>query len=75
MDYVTINLPPQAEPGGNLNFTIAYEGKVYSFTGAVPPIGTNCYTFHIPSGNLTMVNVMNGSGSYCYQAASSSASG
>jgi len=43
-------------PGGN--FTVVYEGMTYTFSGAAPPIGTNCVTLHVPSGNVTRVFVM-----------------
>jgi len=57
--------PSQAEPGGELNFTVVYQGGTYAFGAFVPPMGTNCVTLHVPSGNVTTTNVMNGSGSYC----------
>jgi hypothetical protein len=40
-------------PGGN--FTVVYEGRAYAFSGAAPPIGTNCVTLRVPSGNVTSV--------------------
>jgi len=51
--WLTPVFPPRAEPGGRLNFTVRYEGAIYSFSGLVPPTGTNCVTLHIPSGNIT----------------------
>jgi len=57
--------PSEATPAGGLSFTISYQGGTYNFTTDIPPIGTNCATFHIPSGNVTSTTVMNGSGSYC----------
>ncbi|HVB95493.1 MAG TPA: hypothetical protein VND41_02685 [Nitrososphaerales archaeon] len=61
--------PSDAEVGGSLNFTVAYQGATYNFFVNVPypPIGSNCVTFHIPSGSVTSTNVMNGLGSYCFQ--------
>ena len=57
--------PGEATPAGGLSFTISYQGEIYNFTAGIPPIGTNCATFYIPSGNLTTTTVMNGNGSYC----------
>jgi hypothetical protein len=63
--WLTPVFPLQAEPGGNLNFTVAYQGRTFHFVASVPPIGTNCVTLHVPSGNVTSATVMNGNGSYC----------
>ncbi len=63
--WLTPVFPAQATPGGELNFTVAYQGRTYNFTAGVPPIGTACVTLHVPSGNVTTTTVMNGNGSYC----------
>jgi len=63
--WFTPIFPAQAEAGGRLNFTIAYQGQTYNFVANVPGIGTNCVVLHLPSGNVTSTTVMNGSGSYC----------
>ncbi len=63
--WLTPIFPSQAEPGGQLAFTVAYQGTAYRFTENVPPIGSLCVTLHVPSGNITSTTVMNGSGSYC----------
>ncbi len=65
--WLTPIFPNQAEPGGQLSFTVTYQGQEYSFSATVPPIGTSCVTLHIPSGNVTTTSVMNGQGSYCWQ--------
>jgi hypothetical protein len=57
--------PGGATPAGQLSFTISYQGGTYNFTADIPPIGTDCATFHVPSGSATSTTVMNGSGSYC----------
>jgi len=57
--------PSQATVGGGLNITAVYEGKAYNFAGYYPPVGTDCVTLHVPSGNVTSSTAMNGSGSYC----------
>jgi hypothetical protein len=61
--------PSEAVVGGSLNFTVDYQGATYNFFVNIPypPIGTNCVTLHVPSGNVTSTNVMNGIGSYCFQ--------
>ena len=61
--WLVPDFPSQAVPVGQLSFTIAYQGGTYNFTTTIPPIGTNCVTFHIPSGNITTVT--NGNGAYC----------
>jgi len=63
--WLTPIFPSQAMPGGELNFTVTYQGRTYNFVAGVPPIGTNCVTLHLPSGNVTKTTVMNGNGSYC----------
>ena len=63
--WLVPDFPSQATPGGQLSFTIEYGGAPYNFTAYVPPVGTNCVTFQVPSGNMTSTTVMNGSGSYC----------
>ena len=63
--WLTPIFPAQAEAGGRLNLTIAYQGQTYNFVANVPGIGTNCVVLHLPSGNVTSTTVMNGSGSYC----------
>ena len=65
--WLVPDFPSQATPAGQLSFTITYQGETYNFVTYVPPIGTNCVTFHIPSGNMTSTTVMNGSGSFCSQ--------
>jgi len=63
--WLVPDFPSQATPAGQLSFTITYQGETYDFTAYIPPIGTNCATFHVPSGNVSSTTVMNGSGSYC----------
>jgi hypothetical protein len=63
--WLVPDFPSQATPAGGLSFTITYQGGTYYFTAYVAPVGTNCATFHIPSGNITTTLVANGSGSYC----------
>jgi len=63
--WLVPDFPSQATPAGGLSFTITYQGETYYFTAYVAPVGTNCATFHIPSGNTTTTLVANGSGSYC----------
>ncbi len=57
--------PSQATVGGGLNVTVTYQGETYNFAGYYPPVGTDCVTLHVPSGNVTSSTAMNGSGSYC----------
>jgi len=59
--------PSVAIAGGNLNITLVYQGRTYSFSAGYPPVGSNCATVSVPSGNVNNTNVMNGIGSYCYQ--------
>jgi hypothetical protein len=59
------DFPSQATPAGGLSFTITYQGGTYTFTASVLPVGTNCVTLRVPSGNLTITSVTNGNGSYC----------
>lgn len=63
--WLVPDFPSQATPGGQLSFTITYGGVPYIFTTYIPPIGTNCVTFRVPSDNMTSTTVMNGNGSYC----------
>jgi hypothetical protein len=63
--------PSQAMYGGGLNITVTYQGETYNFAGGIPPIGTECVTLHVPSGNVSSSTVMNGSGSYCSQSSTS----
>jgi hypothetical protein len=67
--WLTPVFPSDAVVGGPLNFTVSYRGATYNFgiSAPYPPIGTNCVTFHIPSGNVTSTTVANGIGSYCFQ--------
>ncbi len=65
--WLTPVFPNQAESGGQLSFTVVYQGSTYHFTATVPPIGTSCVTLHVPSANVTTTFVMNGQGSYCWQ--------
>jgi len=57
--------PTEATVGGGLNITVTYQGKTYNFAGYYPPVGTDCVTLSVPSGNLSSTTVMNGSGSFC----------
>ena len=63
--WLVPDFPSQATVGGGLSFTITYQGATYAFESGYPPIGTNCVTLHVPSGNVTSSTVMNGNGSYC----------
>jgi hypothetical protein len=65
--WLTPVFPNQATPGGQLSFTVMYQGETYSFSAAISPTGTSCVTLHVPSGNVTTAMVMNGQGSYCWQ--------
>ncbi len=60
--WLTPVFPSQAEPGGELNFTVTYQGRTYGFSAGVPPIGTSCVTLHVPSGNVTRLTTMNACG-------------
>ena len=62
--------PSQAVPAGELDFTVVYGGRTYSFSSSIPPVGTARLTLHVPSGNETTTLVTNGNGSYCYQVVS-----
>ena len=57
--------PSGTTQAGQLDFIVSYQNKTYDFTSLIPPVGTNCVTLRIPSGNVSTVNVMNGNGSYC----------
>ena len=63
--WVVPVFPSQANVGGGLNITVVYQGKTYNFAGYYPPVGTDCVTLSVPSGNVTSSMAMNGSGSYC----------
>jgi hypothetical protein len=63
--WLVPDFPSQATPAGGLSFIITYQSATYSFTASIPPIGTNCVTLYVPSGNVTSSTVMNGNGSYC----------
>jgi len=63
--WLVPDFPSQATVGGGLSFTINYQGATYTFNSGYPPIGTNCVTLHVPSGNVATSTVMNGNGSYC----------
>ena len=67
MGWLMPIFPSQALEGGNLNFTVAYQGKTYNFAAGFPPVGTDCATLSVPSGTVTRTTVMNGIGSYCFQ--------
>jgi len=63
--WLVPDFPSQATVGGGLSFTITYQGATYTFNSGYPPVGTNCVTLRVPSGNVTRNTVMNGNGSYC----------
>jgi len=63
--WLVPDFPSQAQVGGGLSFTITYHGATYTFESGYPPMGTECVTLHVPSGNVTTSTVMNGNGSYC----------
>jgi hypothetical protein len=63
--WLVPNWPSQATQAGQLSFTVSYQGGIYNFTTNIPPVGTNCVTLFVPSGNMNSTTVMNGSGSYC----------
>ena len=63
--WLVPDFPTQATPAGGLSFTITYLGGTYTFTASIPPVGTHCATLYVPSGNVTITFVANGSGSYC----------
>ncbi len=58
--WLTPVFPAQSCQAGNLNFTVAYQGKIYSFSETIPPIGIERVTLHVPSGGVTTKTVMNG---------------
>ncbi|MDA4119700.1 MAG: hypothetical protein OK436_03840, partial [Thaumarchaeota archaeon] len=58
--WLTPVFPNQATPAGQLNFTVAYQGKTYNFTTSIAPIGSACVTLDVPSGNVTTTITMNG---------------
>lgn len=55
--WLTPVWPAQAFQAGMVNFTIAYQGKPYDFSAAVPLIGWSCITLRVPSGNVTQVTL------------------
>jgi hypothetical protein len=57
--WLTPVFPNQATPAGQLNFMVAYQGKMYNFTTSIAPIGSACVTLHVPSGNVTTTTTMN----------------
>jgi len=63
--WLVPDFPSQATVGGVLSFTVTYQTATYTFDSGYPPVGTNCVTLHVPSGNVTTSTVMNGNGSYC----------
>jgi hypothetical protein len=63
--WLVPDFPSQATPAGGLSFTVMYQGGTYTFSSYVAQVGTNCATLHVPSGNVTITFVSNGSGSYC----------
>jgi hypothetical protein len=63
--WLTPIYPPNVPSPGDLNFTVAYLGKVYNFSELVPPIGGECTTLHVPSGSVTTKTVTSANGSYC----------
>ena len=58
--WFTPVFPSQATLGGGLNITVTYEGKTFNFEGYYPPVGTDCVTLSVPSGNVNTTTVMNG---------------
>jgi hypothetical protein len=58
--WLVPDFPNQATPAGQLSFTVSYQSGTYNFATDIPPIGTNCVTLHVPSGNVTGATVMNG---------------
>jgi len=59
--WLTPVFPSQAPMhGGQLNFTVSYQGGTYDFSSSVPPIGTTCVTLHVPSGSVTTTTNMSG---------------
>jgi len=59
--WLTPVFPSQAPMhGGQLNFTVSYQGGTYNFSSLVPPVGTTCVTLHVPSGSLTTTTEMSG---------------
>jgi len=58
--WFTPVFPSQATLGGGLNITATYEGKTYNFSGYYAPVGTDCVTLRVPSGNVNSTFVANG---------------
>jgi len=65
--WLTPVFPKQATPGGELNFTVTFQGRTYDFSASVAPVGSACVTLFVPSGKVTYASAMNGQGSYCWQ--------
>ncbi len=70
--WFTPMFPSRATVGGGLNIAATYDGKTYNFAGYYQPVGTDCVTLSVPSGNVSSTTVMNGNGSYCSQTATTS---
>jgi hypothetical protein len=56
--WLTPVFPSQAEPGGQLDIAVTYQGQTYSLSPVVPPIGTKCVTLLVPSGFEQSVTTM-----------------
>jgi hypothetical protein len=65
--WLTPVFPKQATPGGELSFTVSFQGRTYDFSAGVAPVGSACVTLHVPSGKVSYVSAMNGQGFYCWQ--------
>ena len=65
--WLTPVFPKHATPGGELNFTVAFQGRRYDFSAGVAPIGSACVTLHVPSGKITYASATNGEDSFCWQ--------
>lgn len=63
--WLVPDFPAQATAAGDLTFTITYQGHAYQFSASIPPVGTSCVTFEVPSGGTSATTAANGSGSYC----------
>jgi hypothetical protein len=58
--WLTPVLPSQASYVGSLNFTVTYQGATYHFPISYSPIGKECVTLHVPSGNVTSLGMSAG---------------